>query len=129
MKSSIVKDKSYTFALRALTLGKALRDRREYELAGQIIRAGTSIGANIEEALASISRREFAAKMCIALKEARETHYWLRLVRDSKIAAERQIAPLLDDAEEILRILSAIVKTSRASQSPATINSQLKIIN
>lgn len=127
MKTSIVKEKSYTFALNVIHLARWLRERREYELAGQVLRAGTSIGANIEEALAGISRPDFVAKMGLASKEARETYYWLRLLRDSKITPSEQIHSLIDDAQELLRILTSIVKTS--PQGKLTHNSKLKTQN
>jgi four helix bundle protein len=127
MKTSIVKEKSYTFALHVIHLARWLRERREYELAGQVLRAGTSIGANIEEALAGISRPDFVAKMGLASKEARETYYWLRLLRDSKITPSEQIHSLIDDAQELLRILTSIVKTSQ--QGKSTHNSKLKTPN
>jgi four helix bundle protein len=88
MKSSIVKDKSYGFALRIITMAKWLREQKEFEIARQVLRSGTAVGSNVEEALAGISRADFIAKMSIAPKEARETHYWLRLLRDSKIVPE-----------------------------------------
>ena len=91
MKSSIIKDKSYAFALRTITLAGWLKAQKEFEIAGQILRSGTSIGSNVEEALAGVSRADFIAKMSIASKEARETHYWLRLLRDSKIITESRI--------------------------------------
>ena len=81
MKESIIKEKSYLFALRIIGLARWLRGQREYEMGGQVLRAGTSIGANVEEALAGVSRRDFVAKMAVASKEARETNYWLRLLR------------------------------------------------
>ena len=77
---NVILDKSYAFALEIMNLTKAIRDKREYDLASQLWRAGTSIGANIEEAQAAQSRADFRSKMSIAAKEARETHYWLRLV-------------------------------------------------
>lgn len=120
MKKSIVKEKSYAFALNVIQLARVLREQREYELANQVLRAGTSIGANVEEALAGISRPDFIAKMGLASKEARETYYWLRLPRDSKIAPSGQITPLLEQAEELLRILSAIVKTSQQDRKRKT---------
>lgn len=113
MKSSIVKDKSYSFALRIITLARWLKEQKEFEIAGQILRSGTSIGSNIEEALAGFSRADFTAKMSIASKEARETHYWLRLLRDSKIVLEARIKALENDVLELIRILTAIVKTSQ----------------
>ena len=125
MKESIVKDKSYAFALRVITLARSLRERKEYELASQLLRAGTSIGANVEEALAGISRPDFIAKMGIASKEARETHYWLRLLHDSKIVPSGRIVALIQEAEELCRILTAIVKTSRHNSKLKTETSKL----
>ena len=122
MKPSIIQDKSYAFALRSIALAKGLKDQREFEIAGQILRSGTSIGANVEEALAGISRADFIAKMSIASKEARETRYWLRLLRDSKTVPELKINPLENECLELIRILTAIVKTSQT----ASANSKLK---
>ena len=79
MKQSIVKEKSYSFALRIVALSRWLRERKEFEFAGQLFRSGTSIGANVEEALAGVSKADFVAKMAISSKESRETNYWLRL--------------------------------------------------
>ena len=115
MKSSIVKDKSYAFALRTITLARWLKAQKEFEIAGQILRSGTAIGSNVEEALAGVSRADFVAKMSIASKEARETHYWLRLLRDSKIVSESRILPLGNECLELVRILTAIVKTTQTS--------------
>jgi four helix bundle protein len=113
MKESIIKDKSYAFALRIITLARWLRERKEYDLASQVLRAGTSIGANVEEALAGVSRADFIAKMAVASKEARETHYWLRLLRDSKTVPSERITPLRDECLELVRILTSIVKTGQ----------------
>ena len=113
MKNSIIKDKSYSFALRIIAFARWLRNQREYDLGSQVLRAGTGIGANVEEALAGISRAEFVAKMAIASKEARETHYWLRLLRDSKIVPTARITSLLEDCLEQVRILTFIVKTGQ----------------
>src|SRR5512136_540924 len=113
MKESIIKDKSYAFALRIIGLARWLRDRKEYDLASQVLRSGTGIGANVEEALAGVSRADFVAKMAVASKEARETHYWLRLLRDSKTVPVARITPLSDECLELVRILTAIVKTGQ----------------
>ena len=123
---SIVKERSYEFALRIVPLARWLRERKEYELASQALRSGTSIGANVEEALAGVSRADFVAKMAIASKEARETHYWLRLLRDSKTVPGDRIVPLLDEAEQLVRIMTAIVKTSQANSKLKTKTSKLK---
>ena len=125
MKPSIVQDKSYAFALRTIALAKWLKEQKEFEIVRQILRSGTSIGANVEEALAGISRADIIAKTSISSKEARETRYWLRLLRDSKIVPELKIAPLENECLELIRILTAIVKTSQA----ASANSKLKTKN
>jgi four helix bundle protein len=104
---------SYRFALEIIRLVQGLREQREFELARQVLRAGTSIGANVEESLAGVSRRDFIAKIGIASKEARETHYRLRLLRDSKIVTSEHIDSLIAEAEELLRMLTAIVKTCK----------------
>jgi four helix bundle protein len=111
MKESIIKDKSYAFALRIIVLARWLRGRKEYDLGGQMLRAGTGIGANVEEALAGVSRADFVAKMAVASKEARETHYWLRLLRDSNTLPAERVASLTDECLELIRILTAVVKT------------------
>jgi len=80
-------------------------------MAGQLLRCGTSIGANIEEALAGQSKKDFLSKMSIASKEARETNYWLRLLRDSDILDERQSTSILEESEELIKLLTSIVKT------------------
>jgi len=129
VKKSIVKDKSYAFAVNVVRLAHMLRQHHEFELSKQVVRAGTGIGANVEEALAGISRRDFVAKMSIASKEARETHYWLRLIHDSKVLSPGIVSPMLEDADELLRILTAIVKTSQNGTPPKTKHSQLKTHN
>ena len=109
-----VVDKSYAFALSIMTLSKAIRERKDFDLASQLWRAGTSVGANVEEAQAAQSRADFRSKMSIAAKEARESRYWLRLTRDGNVLPKAQVAPLIDDSEELIRILTSIVKSSGA---------------
>lgn len=113
-KESIIVAKSYDFALRVIHLSRSLRQQRDYELASQLLRSGTSIGANIEEARAGSSRADFVAKMSIASKEAREAHYWLRLLRDSQSLPEAMVNPMIRDSEELIRLLIAIVKTTQS---------------
>ncbi len=117
MKPSLVKDKSYAFALRTIALARWLKGQKEFEIGSQIMRSGTAIGSNVEEALAGVSRADFIAKMSIASKEARETHYWLRLLRDSKVVSASRIAPLENESLELIRMLTAIVKTSQTGDS------------
>ncbi|MEI6655138.1 MAG: four helix bundle protein [Verrucomicrobiota bacterium] len=111
-EENIIVDKSYAFALEVMRLAKLIREKREYDLASQLWRAGTGIGANIEEAQAAQSRADFRSKMAIAAKEARETLYWLRLTRDGMILEADEVHPLIDECESIKRILTSIVKST-----------------
>jgi four helix bundle protein len=115
-KQNPIKEKSFTFALEIIELCRKLQDQREYVLSKQLLRSGTSIGANIEEATAAESRADFIHKMTIASKEARETHYWLRLLDESGIAKETGLDEILSQADELKRMLTAIVKTSSSSK-------------
>ena len=90
-----------------------MQGQNEHILSKQLLRAGTSIGANVEEASAAQSRKDFAAKMAISSKEARETHYWLRLIRDSQLCINIDVVSLIQQCEELIRILTAIVKTAQ----------------
>ncbi len=112
MRKIIVKKKSYDFDLGVIKLCKKLKQEKHFEISSQLIRSGTSIGANIEEALAGQSKNDFIAKMSIASKEARETNYWLRLIIDSEMIEEKLIQPLINESEELIKILTSIVKTS-----------------
>ena len=113
-KNNIILTKSFDFALKIIELYKQMQIQKEYVLSKQVLRSGTSIGANIEEATAGISKRDFTHKMSIASKEARETKYWLRLIQYSEIV-DVETSNLLDLAEELIRILTSIVKTSQSS--------------
>jgi len=114
MSESILKTKSYSFALRMIKLYKYLVDeKKEYVLSKQILRAGTSIGANVEEANQAQSKADFIHKLSIAHKEAFETNYWLRLLRDSEILETKLAQSLLEDCEEVQRMLTASIKTSK----------------
>lgn len=107
---NIVKDKSFDFALKIIDLYKYLHyKKKEYVMSNQLLRCGTSIGANVEEAQAAQSMKDFISKMSIASKEARETHYWLRLLKISEYITKED---LLQDCEELIRLLTAIVKSS-----------------
>jgi four helix bundle protein len=115
MSTSVkIEDRSYEFALRIIRLVQALpADYASQVIGRQVLRAGTSVGANIEEAIGASSKKDFANKMAIARKEARETHYWLRLIRDSKLINARRIEPLIQESLELAKILSKIVSTTR----------------
>lgn len=111
---NVVQAKSYAFAVRIVRLYQYLTgERREYVLSRQVLRCGTSIGANIEEAIGGQSRADFIAKLAIAYKEARETSYWLRLLRDTDYLTPAQFDSLHVDAEELCRIIAAIQKTAK----------------
>jgi four helix bundle protein len=108
-----VKEKSYAFALLVIGEARELQKRKEFVLSGQLLRSGTSIGANIEEASAAESRRDFIAKMSVASKEARETDYWVRLLSDSGYVEKERSDVLRSKCLELVRMLTAIVKTSQ----------------
>ena len=109
-------DRSFNFAIRIVRLCQYLekQERVSRTLANQLLRSGTSIGANIEEAQAGYSKADFTAKMSIARKEARETLYWLRILKESELVSEVQSAEIIQEADEVVRILTSIVKTSQA---------------
>ena len=113
MKENIIRDRSYQFALRIIKLCLWLRDNKHFEVSNQLLKSGTSIGANVEEALAGHSRKDFLYKMTIASKEARETFYWLRLLRDSGILNTEQSQGIVLESEEIVKILTRIIKTGQ----------------
>jgi four helix bundle protein len=127
VRENLIRDEAFSFALQIIGLAKMLRQEKEYELSSQLWRAGTSIGANVEEAQAGQSRADFLAKMTIASKEAREALYWLRLADKGKIIRVEEIAPVREQCERIVRILTAIVKTGRESKDQSKIkNSSAK---
>jgi len=127
LKENLIRDEAFSFALQIMGLAKMLRREKEYELSSQLWRAGTSIGANAEEAQAGQSRADFLAKMTIASKEAREALYWLRPADKGKIISAEEIAPVREQCERIVRILTAIVKTGWASKDQSKIkNSSAK---
>ncbi len=111
-KENIILTKSFDFALKIIQLYKELIEKKEFVLSKQILRAGTSIGANIEEAIGGFSKKDFTAKMSIAYKEARETWYWLRLLDRSQLV-KLDYKIYLSEIEEIVNILKSIVKTSQ----------------
>ncbi len=113
MKENVVQAKSYEFAKQIVFLYKDLRDRKEYALASQLLRAGTSVGANVEEAIGGQSKKDFIHKISISYKEARETKYWLRLLADTNYLDHKTSEKYLNDCEELLKILGSILKSSR----------------
>ena len=110
-----VRDKSYLFALRIIDTYRQLTEqRREFILSKQLLRSGTSIGANVEEALGGHSPKDFRSKMSIAYKEALESDYWIRLLRDSQYLTVEQSDDLLCMLSELLKILGKIQQTMKA---------------
>ena len=117
MSESIVANKSRQFAVRIIRLGQYLQtEKKEFILSNQIIRSGTSIGANIVEALKAISQKEFLQKMYIAFKECNETMYWLDLLYATDYLSEQQFQSLNNDCAELQKILSSITKTTKKNQ-------------
>ena len=111
MDRNIVVEKSFEFAVRVVNLYKFLiREHKEYVLAKQLLRCGTSIGANVAEAQRAQSTADFVAKLKIALKEANETQYWMQLLYETEYLTDREFVSLHNDLLEILRILTAICK-------------------
>jgi four helix bundle protein len=115
-KDNIVLNKSFDFALEIIELYKILKSKNEFVISKQLLRSGTSIGANVEEATAAQSKKDFATKMSIASKEARETRYWLRLLNKSKLV-EYDCKNYLNKIDELIRIITAIVKTAQSNLS------------
>lgn len=113
-----VKERSFQFSVRLVRLCQFLdkQNRVSRTLASQLLRSGTSVGANIEEAQAGHSKADFIAKMSIARKEARESYYWLRLLVATELVPESQISELLNESEELVKILTSIVKTSQVGK-------------
>lgn len=111
MKYSLISDLSFQFSLRIIGLYKKLIEEREYIISKQLLRCSTSIGANIAEAHEAFSKRDFAYKMSIAKKEARESQYWLKLLQMGKLT-ECELKTYLDEIKQIIRILTSIVKST-----------------
>jgi four helix bundle protein len=118
MKSDLP-ERTFAFATRVVNLGRHLDGRPGVSrtLANQLLRSGTSVGANVEEGQAAQSRADFIAKYSIACKEARETHYWLRLLLATELVEESQIESLINEANQIVAILTSTIKKLRAKRS------------
>jgi len=105
--------KTKAFALRCIRLYKYLiEEKNEYVMSRQMLKSGTSIGANIKEAIRAQSKADFIAKMNISLKEASETEYWIELLRDSEYVSRNRITNLLNECVEIIKIITSIIKNS-----------------
>ena len=115
MSENIIKEKSFRFAIDTINIYKHLVGKNEYILSKQLLRAGTSVGANIREAMDGQSKKDFLSKMNIALKELKEVEYWLELLIETSYLSENEHSWYLDNCKEICRILNAIVKSTKIS--------------
>lgn len=115
---NVIQEKSFAFALRIVNLYKYLREeKKEYVLSKQLLRSGTSIGANIEEAIGGQSGKDFISKLSIAYKEARETIYWLKLLQAASFLSAEQASSILSDGQEICKIRGKIQITVKNRNS------------
>ena len=113
MNDNVIENKSFDFAVRIVNLHKHLSaEKKEYVLSKQLLRSGTSIGANVSEAVRGQSKADFLAKMCVALKEANESHYWIRLLYKTDFLTDQEFNSIENDVVELIKILSSICKTS-----------------
>ena len=111
---NIILSKSKAFAVRIVRLYQYLcNDKKEFVLSKQLLRSGTSIGANVKEAVRGQSKTDFISKMSIALKEASETEYWLELLHETDFLDETQYQSIYTDNQELLKILTSIIKSSK----------------
>ncbi len=116
-KDNIIRSKSFDFSVRIVNLYKILySERNEKVISKQLIRSGTSIGANIEEGIAAFSKKEFIFKLQISYKEAFETRYWLKLLFRTEYIKQSEFESLLVDVEEIIKIMTVILKSSKENQ-------------
>lgn len=115
---NVILTKSYAFGLRILKLYLYLKKGKvDLGLCSQLLHSGTAIGANVEEAVGASSKKDFINKMQIAYKEARETRYWLNLLRDAEIVEKKLSASFIGDCEELLKILTTILNSSKGRNS------------
>lgn len=112
-KSNITFEKAYSFAVKIVNLCGSLYAKNEFVLSRQILKSGTSIGANLAEANGAISLADFSSKVSIAYKESLETKYWLMLLKDTNYIQKELFAELYKDCDEISRILFSVLKTTR----------------
>ena len=114
MNDNILVDKSFKFAVRVVNLYKYLsKDKKEFILSKQLLRSGTSIGANINESQEAQSKADFISKLSISLKEARESKYWIELLKETNYLTDNEADNILDDLIEILKLLISIIKTTK----------------
>ena len=126
-KDNIILKKSYAFALDVIKLFKELVEQKEYILSKQLLRCGTSIGANVHEGVASESKKDFIHKLSIALKEANETSYWLNLLKDSKCISLESFRLMIGNCDELIKILNSIIMTTKQRYFSNIPNSTINI--
>ena len=117
MKENLIQQKTYDFALKIINTSKQMQMNKEFVLSRQLLKSGTSIGANVEDAIGGQSRKDFLSKISIAYKEARETKFWLRLLRDSNSMDTAHSEELIYQVDEILRIIGSIQRTTKSKLS------------
>ncbi|HLL60850.1 MAG TPA: four helix bundle protein [Candidatus Nitrosocosmicus sp.] len=118
MKENIIQIKSYNFAVSIIrTYKKLVSVKKEFILSKQLLRSGTAIGANIEEAIGGQSKKDFISKMSIAYKETRETYYWIRLLQDSNMLDITEVSIIRKDCEELLRIFTKILQSAKLTNN------------
>ena len=116
-ENNLIVDKSKTFAIRAIRLYKYLcEEKKEYVMSKQLLKSGTSIGANVKEAARGQSKADFIAKMSIALKEAEETEYWLELLYETDYLSKTQFDSIYSDNKELIKVLMSIVKSAKTNK-------------
>ncbi|MGB3774494.1 MAG: four helix bundle protein [Leeuwenhoekiella sp.] len=111
-KNNLIAEKTFQFSVEIIKLFKALKNEREFIVSKQLLRSGTSIGANIEEAIAAQSRKDFINKLSISSKEARETKYWLRLLDKSELS-DLNVEYYLEEIDHIINIITKIIITTK----------------
>ena len=114
---NVIQTKSFAFAIKVVNTSKLLQSKHEYILSKQLLKSGTSIGANVEEAIGAQSKADFVSKLSIAYKEARETLYWIKLLSSTEFLSKEVASDLISDAEEICRIIGKIQITSKQRNS------------
>ncbi|MDN3657560.1 four helix bundle protein [Ferruginibacter paludis] len=116
---NLILDKSFQFSLRIVKLFVHLKETKvERDLCLQLLRSGTSVGPNVEESVGGSSIKDFAHKLEIAYREARETRYWLRLMKESELQESKLAESFISDCEEIIKILTAILNSTKYKQMP-----------
>ncbi len=114
MAENIIARKSFDFAIQIIQLYKKLVEEKEYIISKQLLRSGTSIGANVNESISAESKKDFISKLSISLKEARETNYWLMLLKESSLT-NINVGSYIELNEELIRLLVSIIKTSKSN--------------